>query len=199
MVAGNLLALLQRNVKRVLAYSSIAHLGYLLVAFRAGGALGLQAAAFYLCAYFVTMLGAFGVLTVLSGPEREVEALEDLRGLYWTRPALAVVFTAMLLSLAGIPLTAGFVGKFYLVAAGAAASVWLLLAALVVGSTFGIYYYLRILVTMYLRPEAATPPLPAVSAAGRFTLGSLTFALVWFGIYPAPLVELISVAMFGFP
>ncbi len=196
MLAGNLLALLQRSVKRILAYSSIAHLGYLLVAFRASGPLGLQAAAFYLCAYFITMLGAFGVVTVLSGNLREADDLEDYRGLFWTRPALATVFTAMLLSLAGIPLTAGFVGKFYVVAAGSASELWLLLVALVLGSTIGFYYYLRVIITMYQRPnEASVPELPAITPAGRLTLGSLTLALLWFGVYPAPLVDLIRAAM----
>jgi NADH-quinone oxidoreductase subunit N len=196
MLVGNLLALLQRSVKRVLAYSSIAHLGYLLVAFLAGGQLGLQAAAFYLCAYFVTMLGAFGVLTVLSGNRREADDLEDLRGLFWTRPALATVFSAMLLSLAGIPLTAGFVGKFYLVAAGSAGKTWPLLVTLAVGSAIGIYYYLRVLITLYQRPiETDAPALPRITPAVRLTLGSLTVALLWFGVYPTPLVELIRVAM----
>ena len=113
MVAGNLLALLQDNVKRMLAYSSIAHLGYLLVAFLAAGQSGSEAITFYLVAYFVTTLGAFGVVTVLSTSAGDAERLEDYRGLFWRRPALAAVFTAMLFSLAGIPLTAGFVGKFY--------------------------------------------------------------------------------------
>ena len=117
MVVGNLLALLQHNVKRLLAYSSIAHLGYLLVAFLASSVLATTAVTFYLVAYFVTTLGAFGVVTVLSTGEREAESLDDYRGLVVRRPWLAALFTAMLLSLAGIPLTAGFVGKFYLTVA----------------------------------------------------------------------------------
>ena len=118
MMAGNLLALLQSNVKRILAYSSIAHLGYILTAYLAGGPLAVTAVTFYLIAYFVTTLGAFGTVAVLSGPQRETEHLDDYRGLFWRRPWLAGVFTAMLLSLAGIPLTVGFIGKFYLVLAG---------------------------------------------------------------------------------
>jgi NADH-quinone oxidoreductase subunit N len=111
MIVGNLLALLQNNVKRILAYSSIAHLGYLLVAFQAAGDLGPTAVTFYLVSYFVTTMGAFGVVTVLSDSSSEAEDMEDYRGLFWRRPALAAVFTAMLLSLAGIPITAGFIGK----------------------------------------------------------------------------------------
>ena len=118
MVAGNLLALRQNNVKRILAYSSIAHLGYLLVAFLAGGENGGTAATFYLVAYSATTLAAFGVVTVLSGGDRDAELLDDYRGLGWRRPWLAAVFAVALFSLAGIPLTAGFVGKFYLVDGG---------------------------------------------------------------------------------
>ena len=112
MIAGNLLALLQDNVKRLLAYSSIAHMGYILTAYLAGGALAVRAVTFYLIAYFVTTLGAFGTVAVLSGPQREADHLDDYRGLFQRRPWLAGVFTAMLLSLAGIPLTAGFIGKY---------------------------------------------------------------------------------------
>ena len=124
MTVGNLLALLQNNVKRILAYSSIAHLGYVLVAFLAGGARAAEAVTFYLVAYFITTLGAFGVVSVLSNGERDADSIEDYRGLFWRRPLLAGVFTLMLLSLAGIPLTAGFVAKFFLVAAGASSALW---------------------------------------------------------------------------
>ena len=89
MFAGNILALLQSNVKRILAYSSIAHLGYLLVAFQASGDLGPTAVTFYLVAYFVTILGAFGVVSILSDGTRDADALEDYQGLFWRRPALA--------------------------------------------------------------------------------------------------------------
>ena len=134
MFAGNLLALLQNNVKRILAYSSIAHMGYLLVAFQVGGPMGASAAAFYLVAYFVMTLGAFGVVTTLSERGRDADLIDDYRGLFWRRPALALVFTAMLLSLAGIPLTAGFLGKFYIVAAGASVGAWALILILAITS-----------------------------------------------------------------
>src|SRR5579864_9130923 len=132
MFAGNLLALLQNNVKRILAYSSIAHMGYLLVAFQVGGPMGASAVIFYLVAYFATTLGAFGIVTVLSGKNGEADTLEDYEGLAWRRPWIAALFTAMLLSLAGIPLTAGFVGKFYVLAAGAGSGLWWLLVIMVV-------------------------------------------------------------------
>jgi NADH-quinone oxidoreductase subunit N len=102
MFAGNLLALLQTNVKRILAYSSISHIGYLFVTVLASGPMAATAAAFYLAAYFITTLGAFGVVTVLSGKDRDADRMEDYRGLAWRRPWLTGVFTVMLFSLAGI-------------------------------------------------------------------------------------------------
>src|SRR5690606_35499075 len=158
MLAGNLLALLQDNVKRILAYSSIAHLGYALVAFLAGGALAVEAVSIYLAMYAITTLGAFAVVAALSrsGAERDADRLEDYAGLFWMRPWLAAAFAAMLLSLAGIPLTLGFIGKFYAVASGVSASLWIPVGALVVGSVISLYYYLRIIVAM-LRTAPAHP------------------------------------------
>jgi len=190
MFAGNILALLQDNVKRILAYSSIAHLGYLLVAFQAAGDLGPTAVAFYLVAYFVTMLGAFGVVGILSDNTRDADAIEDYQGLFWRRPAIAAVFTAMLLSLAGIPMTAGFIGKFYVVAAGASAAMWGLILILVITSAIGLFYYLRIVVAMYGEPKqvgAGTPLTPPAT----FVLAVLSIALVLFGVFPQPLLALI--------
>ncbi len=149
MFVGNFLALRQNNVKRLLAYSSIAHVGYLLVAFLAGGQLGTQAISFYLVAYFITTLGAFGIIATLSDKERDAELLEDYRGLLWRRPLTAIIFSAMLLSLAGIPLTAGFIGKFYVIAAGIRTSHWLLVFALAINSVIGLYYYIRIIAVMF--------------------------------------------------
>lgn len=194
MIIGNLLGLLQRNVKRLLAYSSIAHLGYLLVAFLASGPLAAEAVAFYLVAYFVTTLGAFGVVSVLSNTEGEAEDIEDYRGLYQSHPWVAGVFTAMLLSLAGIPLTAGFVGKFYLVAAGASSALWLLVLVLVLTSAIGLFYYLRVIIAMYSAPEpkARTWIPVALPAAGSVVLGVLTILLIGIGVYPTPLVQIIQ-------
>lgn len=195
MVIGNLLALLQDNVKRILAYSSIAHLGYLLVAFLASGVWAVTAATFYLVAYFVTTLAAFGVLTVLSGGERDTDALEEYRGLFWRRPWLAGVFTAALLSLAGIPLTAGFVGKFYVVAAGAGNALWLAVFVLITTSAIGLFYYLRIIVVMSAQPATASADstlMPSLSLAGGLVLAALTLLLVWLGVYPVPLIRMIQ-------
>ena len=198
MFAGNLLALLQNNVKRILAYSSIAQMGYLLVAFQIGGPMGTSAAAFYLVAYFVMTLGAFGVVTVLSESQRDADLLDDYRGLFWRRPALALVFTAMLLSLAGIPLTAGFLGKFYIVAAGASAAAWALILILVITSTIGLFYYLRVVVVLYQQPAAgdrAHEPVPRQAPAATLVLATLTVILVWLGVYPTPLLRVIQAAI----
>ena len=154
MIAGNLLALLQNNVKRILAYSSIAHLGYILVAFLAGGARAVDSVTFYLITYFIANLGCFGVITVLSSPGKEMESLDDYRGLSRRNPWLAGVFAVMVLSLAGLPLTAGFIGKFYLALAGVGAALWTLVIILVLTSTIGLYYYLRILAALFVGPPS---------------------------------------------
>ena len=197
MFAGNLLALLQNNIKRLLAYSSIAHMGYLLVALLASGPLAFAAVAFYLVAYFVTTLGAFAVVTALSDSKRDADRLHDYQGLFWNRPWLAAIFTIALLSLAGIPLTAGFVGKFYVVAAGAGSALWLLVIVLVVNSAIGLFYYLRVVVAMCMR--APEPESGAVSAFAlplswidRIVLAALVLLVLWLGIYPALLLELIQ-------
>jgi len=195
MLAGNLLALFQDNVKRLLAYSSIAHMGYLLVAFLAGGELRLTAVVFYLVAYFITTLGAFGVVTVLSGKERDADRLDDYRGLFFRRPWLAGIFTAMLLSLAGIPMTVGFIGKFYVIAAGVNSVLWIPVLSLVVASAIGLFYYLRVLVAMYTplpgAAEMAGYSMPAMPA-GTLALAVLTFLLLWLGLYPGPVLEVIT-------
>jgi NADH-quinone oxidoreductase subunit N len=197
MLGGNLLALLQQNVKRILAYSSIAHMGYVLVAFIASGVLAVQAVTFYLIAYFVTIIGAFGVVTVLSNGDADAESLESYRGLFWRRPALAGVMTAMLLSLTGIPVTAGFIGKFYVVAAGASSAAWSLIIILVVSSVIGAFYYLRVMFALYAPSEAGDRPaeVPPRMAFASSVLLVLTLLLIWLGVYPAPLLHVIRAAL----
>ena len=194
-LGGNLLALLQNNVKRLLAYSSIAHMGYLLVAFIAGGsissALAVESVSFYLLAYFITTIGAFGVISVLSTPQTEADDIAFYRGLFWRWPWLAAVFTLMLLSLAGIPLTAGFIGKFYLFTSAADGRLWGLLSATIVGSGLGLYYYLRIIVVMSMNVEAVAIK-PAQNWISTATLTVLAGLLVWLGIYPSFLINVIQ-------
>lgn len=164
MFAGNLLALRESNVKRMLAYSSIAHLGYILVAFLAGGPQALRAIAFYLVAYFATTLGAFGVISALSTPERDADQIDDYRGLAGRSPWTAAVLTTMLLSLAGLPLTAGFIGKFLILSAGAGAELWTLAVILAINGTISIFYYLKIVSAMFRGVEPSAAPVHGVSA-----------------------------------
>jgi NADH-quinone oxidoreductase subunit N len=196
-LVGNLLALLQNNIKRILAYSSIAHLGYLLVAFLAGGALRIEAVTYYLVAYTVMTVGAFGIITVLSTSDAaaEVEDLDAYRGLIWRRPWLGGAFAVMLLSLAGIPLTMGFIGKFYAIAGGVSAEMWPAVIALIVGSVIGLFYYLRVIVAICTSaPEGTTTAYGgAVPIVGGATLAALTLMLIGLGVYPTPLVHLIQV------
>lgn len=157
MLIGNWLALLQQNIKRLLAYSSIAHLGYLIVAFVASGETGLHAAVFYLIAYFISMLGAFGIIGFLSEPgengQHEKLALSSYTGLFWQKPGLAILFAAIMLSLAGIPLTAGFIGKFYILLSGAHSMQWLLVIVLILSSVIGLFYYLRVVIQLFTRSD----------------------------------------------
>lgn len=195
MLAGNLLALRQNNLKRLLAYSSIAHMGYFLVALLAGGAFGLQAATYYLIAYLVTISGAFGVLTMLSPGGEECCEIEDYRGLFWRRPLLGGILTAMFFSLAGIPLTAGFLGKFYVIVAGASSASWGLIITLIVSSVIGLFYYLRVVVALYARPaEAFTSERGTSLFASGFGLASLTILLFCFGIWPGVLWPVLTAA-----
>jgi NADH-quinone oxidoreductase subunit N len=205
MLAGNLLALLQNNVKRLLAYSSIAHLGYLLVAFLSAGSLGVEAAAYYLAAYAVTNLGAFGIVGLLSaaGSGRDADRIEDYRGLFRTRPFLAGSLALMLLSLAGIPPTMGFIGKFYLVVTGVKAGLFWPVAALVIGSIIGLYYYLRVLVAMAMPvPVLATSSSAQRASAplsGTAVIAVLLVLLLVFGAYPAPAIALIRMTVGASP
>jgi len=197
MLVGNVLALRQNNVKRILAYSSIAHFGYILVAFLAGTTMGASAVAFYLVAYTVTILAAFGIVTVLSTSEADADDLEDHRGLFWRRPVLASVFTAVLLSLAGIPATMGFIGKFYILASGANASAWPLMLVLVLTSVIGLFYYLRVVVTLFSASPEGQVSIQSLGRGSALVLGGLAVLLIGFGVYPAPLLNLIRATIGG--
>jgi NADH-quinone oxidoreductase subunit N len=199
LVIGNVLALQQQDLKRLLAYSSIAHFGYLLVALIASGALAVVAIGIYLLTYAVTTLAAFGVITLMSSPYKhhDAEILFDYRGLFWKHPYLAAVLTLALLSLAGIPLTAGFIGKFYVLRAGVDKRLWMLIAAVVLGSAVGLYYYLRAMVQLYLRQRWVAPfsaPPDWARGAGGGTLILLTLLMLALGVYPGPFIMLVQAA-----
>lgn len=195
MLAGNWLALLQNDLKRLLAYSSIAHLGYVMVPLLAGPPFGVEAASAYLAAYTAMTLGAFGVIAVLSSGSDagEPSDIRDYTGLFWRRPVLAGALTVMLLALAGIPLTAGFVAKFYAVAAGVGEQLWAPTLVLIAGSAIGLYYYLKVIIAM-TRTEPSDAPANAPSRTGLITVTALTAIVVYLGIYPPPLIEAAAAA-----
>lgn len=197
---GNLLALTQTNLKRLLGYSSIAHFGYITIALIAGKAMAQESIAIYLVTYVVTSLGAFGVVTLMSTPfnGRDCDALYEYRGLFWRRPYLTAVLTLMMLSLAGIPLTAGFIGKFFVVAAGVQAQLWWLLGTMVIGSGIAVFYYLRVMVTLFMNePNLRRHDAPlnwGIRAGGLALLGSALLTFL-FGVYPQPLLQLVKLAI----
>jgi len=197
MLAGNLLALLQTNVKRILAYASIAHFGYVLVALLAGRAIGLEAVSYYLAAYAAATIGAFAIVTLLSQPGQGADAdrLEAYRGLMWSHPWLAGAFTLLLLSLAGLPPTMGFIAEIYVIAAGVGMGLVLPLLALVIGSVIGLYYYLRIVVVLL----SSAPDMTATAFGGRrlsltggATLAVLVALVIGLGVYPVPLITAVT-------
>ena len=195
MLIGNLLALVQKNVKRILAYSSIAHFGYTLVALVSSREIGPQAATFYVTTYFVTILAAFGLITLISHSDREASHIKDYKGLFWRKPFLSAVFSIVLLSLAGIPLTAGFMGKYFILTAGVGGASWLLVFVLVLSSVIGLYYYLRIIATMMKRKKEKVPlarVFLVFSASGIFVLAVLGVLIVWLGVYPTWLMDLVN-------
>jgi NADH-quinone oxidoreductase subunit N len=193
MIAGNILALQQKNIKRLLAYSSIAHLGYLMVAFLPGDSTGVEAAVFYLLAYSITILAAFGIVTLLSSRNRDAEDLELYRGLFRTRPVMTLVFTVAMLSLAGIPLTAGFIGKFMVLTTGVNMGLWLPVVVLVLTSVMGIYYYLRIINILFAEAPAAAPAErtlhPFFYFATYSTLVALVLLLIFLGVFPGIVID----------
>jgi NADH-quinone oxidoreductase subunit N len=196
MLIGNLLALQQTNVKRILAYSSIAHLGYLLVAFLPGSAMSTEAVTFYIIAYSLSILTAFGIVTILSTKEHDAEEIENYRSLFWNNPLLACIFSSALLSLAGIPLTAGFIGKFYVLAAGVQQGFWLPAIVLVLSSVVGLYYYLRIITVMFsgkksiISTEKNAHPVFYVFSSAALSL--LALLILWFGVNPSGLIGIVN-------
>jgi NADH-quinone oxidoreductase subunit N len=194
---GNLLALTQTNLKRLLGYSSIAHFGYLMIALVASNGIAVEAIGVYLVTYVITTLGAFGVITLMSSPYsgRDADALFEYRGLFWRRPYLTAVMTLMMLSLAGIPLTAGFIGKFYIITTGVESHLWWLLGSLVIGSAIGVFYYLRVMVTLYLvEPKLHRHDAPFNWAQRTGGVMLLVIAVLAFvlGVYPQPLLDMVQ-------
>ncbi len=188
MIGGNLGALAQTSLKRMLAYSSIAHAGYLLTAVAASPRVGTESILFYLVGYAAVNLGAFGALAALARAGREPLTYDDLAGLATRRPALAAALTVFLVSLAGIPVSAGFVGKFYLFSAAVHSNLVLLALVGVLMSVVSAYYYLRVVVVMYMREPVGEDTWAPVGAGAGLALGVSAFVVLLFGVYPAPLL-----------
>jgi NADH-quinone oxidoreductase subunit N len=195
MTVGNVVAIAQQNVKRMLAYSSIAHVGYILIGMVAGGPLGNAAVLFYLLVYTFTTVGSFGVLLLLERNGKEAVEVSDLGGLATRHPVMALVMTIFLLSLVGIPPTAGFVGKFYLFGAAVRAGYVGLAVIGVLNSAIAAYYYLRIVVFMYMRDPEGAPTEVAPSLAGSLALFVALCGVIWLGVMPAPYLDLAQTAL----
>jgi NADH-quinone oxidoreductase subunit N len=189
MIVGNFAAVVQNNVKRMLAYSSIAHAGYLLVAFAANSAAGIAAVLFYLVAYALMKVGAFTVLSHLGGPGEQRLELKDFAGLGTTDRGSAAALTLFLLALLGLPLTVGFVGKLHIFVAALDAKLFWLVVLMALMSVVGAFYYLRVIWVMYFQPappDRAAQPVPSGVAAVMLLTA---LGVVVFFLFPEPIYE----------
>jgi NADH-quinone oxidoreductase subunit N len=194
MIVGAGLAIVQTNVKRMLAYSSISHAGFLLVAIQADTAEGIQALVFYLAAYTFMVAGTFGVVTLVGGKGDGAHELSDYKGMSRRSPGLALALTVFLLSQAGVPLTSGFFAKFYVIGAAVdARSYWLAIIAMV-ASVIAAVLYLKIIVSMYLSnddsDDAPAGPRVSIPLPAATAIGIALVATIGFGLFPGPLVDL---------
>jgi NADH-quinone oxidoreductase subunit N len=186
MTIGNFAALQQTNIKRMLAYSSIAHAGYVLVALTARSEIGTAAAMFYLAAYALMNIGAFAAVSHLSGKGERYTDIEDFSGLAQKQPMTAAMLSIFLLSLIGVPLTGGFFGKFYIFRAALESHLYWLTVLGLLNSAVAAYYYLRILVMMYMRePSEATAKVEPLPAGLRLALILPALGTLLLGIFPS--------------
>jgi NADH-quinone oxidoreductase subunit N len=190
MILGTVVGVAQSNLKRMLAYSSIAHGGYLLVGLVAANQVGKAAILFYLLAYAITNLAAFGVIALLGTRDRPNDELRDFAGLWHTHPALAALMTVSLLSLGGLPPTVGFIGKWYIFSAAVSAGYYGLAIIGVLTSVISVFFYLRVVVMMYMaeREGAAVPA--HVGGVGMAALTVAIIAIFYLGILPTPVLDL---------
>ncbi len=183
-MVGSVLAIAQKDIKRMLAYSSISHAGFVLMGLTSAGALGMRASMYYLIAYAATIVGAFGVVMLVSSRGEQRTALEDYAGLARRSPVLAGLLTVFLLSLTGIPPTAGFIAKVGVFGAAMEAGYWGLVLVGVVSSVIAAYFYLRVVVLMFMREpegdaETDGSPLPQI------VVGAAAAAVIVFGLFPS--------------
>jgi NADH-quinone oxidoreductase subunit N len=189
MTIGNIAAITQSNVKRLLAYSSISHAGYILIGFIAGNETGLTAVPLYLLIYTFTNIGAWAVIVALRRRDVIGEHIDEMSGLFFKNPGAAILMLIFLLSLAGIPPTAGFIGKYYLFAAAIETGHNVLAVIAVLNAAISLYFYLRIVVVMFMRDATEKTGLvysPGVVAA----LGVAFLFTMWIGVYPDPFISM---------
>ncbi|UCF38271.1 MAG: NADH-quinone oxidoreductase subunit N [Acidobacteriota bacterium] len=196
MLVGNIAALTQSNIKRMLAYSSIAHAGYLLVGLAANNDFGAQGVLFYLLAYAFMNLGAFAIIQIIGRQNEETVEIKDYAGVGFQHPFLGLALSVFLVSLAGIPLTAGFTGKLFLFSAAVQSGMYWLVVIAVIASAIGIYYYLRVLIYMYMRDaEGEIKPVDRLSMATRIVIVVMVLGTIYLGILPGSILKLASEAI----
>ena len=195
MFGGNLIALSQTNVKRMLAYSSIAHAGYILVGLVAGTKLSSSAMLFYLLGYGFMNIGAFSVLAALSSKEKSNSTLDDIRGVGLKYPFLGIAMCVFMFSMAGVPPTVGFLGKFYLFLAAINAKLYGLTILAVINSAISAYYYLRVLVYMYFKGEGDV--VPQYKLGTVFGISLAIAGVLYLGILPSNIISYLQSAFSG--
>lgn len=189
MTVGNVVAIAQTNIKRMLAYSSIAHAGYALIAIVAANSLGTASMLFYMLAYIFMNLGAFAVVIVLGRKGEENLMIEDYNGLGYKHPLLAITMSIFMFSLAGIPPLAGFVGKFYIFSAAIKSGYVILAVIGVINSVIAVYFYLRVTVAMYMKPPAREFAPLSLSPYMIVALIISVWGTIHLGIFPARIIE----------
>jgi NADH-quinone oxidoreductase subunit N len=192
MITANLVALVEGNVKRMLAYSSIAHAGYLLVAIAAASTLGSASMLFYLLVYMLMTMGAFAVVMIVAGDGERHVNLEAYQGLGWQRPLLGVAMTVFMLSLAGFPFTGGFIGKVFILRAAVEKGLVALAIVLVLASLVSYFYYLRVVWYMWFRDaeEATVTSQPTLATGLRVALAVAVVGLLITGIFPGQMLDI---------
>jgi len=189
MILGTVVGVAQSNLKRMLAYSSIAHGGYLLVGLVAANQVGKAAILFYLLGYSVTNLAAFGVIALLGAKDRDTDELRDYAGLWQSHPSLAALMTVCLLSLGGLPPTVGFIGKWYIFSAAVGAGYYWLAIIGVLTSVVSVFFYLRVVVMMYMTPTDAPAQFPAVPKIAGAALVVSAVLIFYLGILPTRVLD----------